>query len=357
MKSKICIVADVPNWAFDSIAQKLKKDLSYKYDIRIVYFDRRKEAEFLFELIDVNKDCDLIHFLNRRMLLLIGTDIFKEKVEKNGYYLEDYIKMIQNKCSTAVYDYMDIDPAGIKEHAPIFNEYTKNYYTATKKLFDIYNSIKQYNKPSAMIHDICDETKYVPMNLERFDYHNINNREIVVGWVGNSVHSGNNGVDLKGFHSILKPVIEELIHEGYHFKEYYADRNVVWKSSEEMPAYYSEIDVCICTSVHEGTPRPVLESMHSGVPIISTDVGIVPEAFGPKQNQFNIGSRNNGENDVEVRQKLKESLIYLYHNRDLFKELSDENLKSIEKFDGGKTIRAFEKFFDASLEKVVCYHE
>lgn len=34
MKRKICIVADVPNWAFDSIAQKIKKDLDYKYNVR-----------------------------------------------------------------------------------------------------------------------------------------------------------------------------------------------------------------------------------------------------------------------------------------------------------------------------------
>ena len=32
MKKKICIVADVPNWAFDSIAQKVKKELSYKVE-------------------------------------------------------------------------------------------------------------------------------------------------------------------------------------------------------------------------------------------------------------------------------------------------------------------------------------
>lgn len=352
MKPNICIVADIPNWAFDNIAQKLKKELSYKYNIRIVYFDRRKEADCLFELIEGNKDCELIHFLNRRMLLLIGLDVFKEKVEKNGYLLKEYIKMVRNKCSTAVYDYMDIDLDGIKEHTPIFNVYTKKYYTATKKLFEIYSGIKEYNKPSAMVHDICDETKYVPMNLERFD--NIYNRSIVVGWVGNSLHSGDNGVDLKGFSTVLKPVMNELKEEGYNFEECYADRNVEWRAAEEMPEYYSNIDVCICVSVHEGTPRPVLEAMHSGVPVISTDVGIVPEAFGKKQRKFNIGSRNGGKSDSDIRRKLKESLIYLYNHRECFDELSQENLISIKEFDGGKTIRAFENFFDECLSTEEC---
>lgn len=354
MKPNICIVADIPNWAFDNIAKKLKKDLSYKYNIRIVYFDRRKEADYLFELIENNKDCDLIHFLNRRMLLLIGSSVFNEKVINRGYSFQDYIKMVRNKCSTTVYDYMDIDVAGIKEHAPIFNLYTKNYYTATKKLFDIYTTIKEYNAPSAMVHDICDETKYVPMNLERFEIDNIGNRPIVIGWVGNSMHSGDNGIDLKGFHSVLKPVIRELIEEGYKLIECYADRNVEWRAAEEMPGYYSDIDVCICVSVHEGTPRPVLEAMHSGVPVISTDVGIVPEIFGNKQQRFNIGSRNDGKDDGSVKRKLKECLIYLYNHRELFKELSQENLVSVVEFDGGKTLKAFEDFFDNCLNMEEC---
>lgn len=350
MKFKICIVADVPNWSFDNIAKKLKKDLENKYDIRIVYFDRRKEADNFYEFIEKNKDCDLLHFLNRRMLLLMGTYIFKTKVEKSGKSLEEYIEEKKNKFSTAVYDYIDLNPEGILEHTPIFNTYTKKYYTSTSELFDIYSSIEEFKKPDAMVHDICDKDSFAPLNLDRFDYDKINNREIVVGWVGNSVHNDEKEVDLKGFNSILKPVIEELQNEGYNIRGFYADRRDKWRTMEEMPEYYSQIDMCICTSIHEGTPRPILESMYSGVPIISTAVGIVPEAFGEKQKGFIIGNRENGNNDLEVRNKLKEKIIYLYNNRELFKELSSENIKSIEEFDGGKTIIAFEKFFDECLE-------
>lgn len=351
MKSKICVVADVPNWAFDSIAQKLKKGLSDKYEIRIAYFNRRTEAEFFYEFIEQNNDCDLIHFLNRRMLLLIGTEIFKEKVEANGKNYDEYVKEKQTKFSTAVYDYMDLDEIGILEHQPIFNTYTKKYYTATKKLFDIYNSISEFNKPTALVHDICDTEIFKPTNLERFNYNNIIDREIVVGWVGNSIHNDEKEVDLKGFRTILNPVIKELQQEGYNIRGNYADRNVKWISPSEMPSYYASIDICICVSVHEGTPRPVLEAMNSGIPIISTDVGIVSEAFGTKQQEFIIGDRNNGKNDEYIRKQLKEKIIYLYNNRNLFNQLSKENIESIEKFDGGKTIKDFEKFFDNCLSE------
>jgi len=348
-KYKICIVADVPNWAFDSIAQKIKKELSYKYDIRIDYFNRRTQTDYFYEFVEKHDDCDLIHFLNRRILLLMGTEVFKIKVENSGRNIEKYILDKKNKFSTAVYDHIDLNPEGIEKLKPIYNEYTKMYYTSTKKLFNIYDSIKEYRKPDAMVHDICDEKIFIPIDLERFENDRIKDRPIVIGWVGNSVHSGQEDVDLKGFHTIIKPVIQELKEDGYNIEGYYADRNERWRVEKEMPKYYSEIDVCICSSIHEGTPRPVLEAMNCGVPIISTDVGIVSEIFGEKQKEFIIGNRENGKNDEEIKKLLKQKITKLYNNREIFKELSKENLESVFKFDGGKTIKDFEQFFDECL--------
>lgn len=351
MKPKICVIADVRGWAFDSIALKLKKELSYKYDISIDYFNRRTETDNFYELLEKHNDCDIIHFLNRRMLLLMNSDSFCEKVKKSGRTVEEYIKEKKKHLTTSVYDYMDIDEKGISEHKYIFNDYTKKYYTCTKKLFEIYSSIKEYKKPDAMVHDICDKEIFTPEKLERFELSELENRKIVIGWVGNSVHSGDTGTDLKGFHNIVKPVMESLIKEGYPVEEFYADKNEKMRNTEEMKEYYGEIDVCLCASIHEGTPRPVLEAMYSGVPIISTDVGIVSEAFGPKQKEFIIGDREDGKNDEKIRENLKERLIYLCNHKEVLKELSQENLISIEEFDGGKTIKAFDKFFEDCLKE------
>lgn len=163
------------------------------------------------------------------------------------------------------------------------------------------------------------------------------------------MHSGQKDIDLKGFNTIVKPIIQELREEKYNIEGHYADRNEIWRKEEEMPQYYSEIDLCICASIHEGTPRPVLEAMYCGVPIISTDVGIVSEALGKKQKEFIVGDRENGKNDEEIKKILKQKIIELYNNREKFKELSEENLKSMVEFDGGKTIKAFEQFFDKCL--------
>lgn len=349
MKAKICLVADIPNWAFDKIAQKLQKSLSNKYDITIKYFNRRDDQNNFFEFIENNSDYDLIHFFNRRTLLLIESKTFKQKVEATNQNLEEYIQTKRNKFSTSVCDHIDLDEQGIKELKSIYNKYTKMYYTSSKRLYNIYNSIPDFKKPETIIHDICDEEIFKPINIKRFDYENIKNRPIVIGWIGNSTHSGQKEVDLKGVSSIIKPTVEELINEGYAVKGHYADRNERWRLTEEMAEYYSEIDLCICASLHEGTPLPILESMHCGIPIITTDVGIVNEAFGKTQKEYIIGNRHNGKNDENIKKELKEKIIELYNDRHKFKELSEENIKNINIFDGGKTLKSFENYFEKFL--------
>ncbi len=346
MKPKICLVCDVPNWAFDIIARKLKESLSDKYDIKIDYFDIYKTSDEFYDFLEKNKEYDLIHFFWRKSLLLFESEVFKSKVIATGNDVENYIKQIRRKISTGVYDFLFLDKEGIERYKNVFNSYVQNYYVSSKRLFKEYEKIDEYNKPVSVVHDICDGTKFSPNKLERFDDLE---RDLVIGWVGNGARNLN-GIDLKGFHTIIEPAIKELKAEGYKIKEHYADRNVVWRTPEEMPTYYNEIDLCLCTSIHEGTPLPILEAMYSGVPVITTDVGIVREALGKKQQKFIIGDRCNGLNDNLIREVLKEKIVELVEDRSILRELSKENLESIKTYDGGKIIKEFECYFDKCLK-------
>ncbi|MBQ9280032.1 MAG: glycosyltransferase [Clostridia bacterium] len=348
MKPKICLVCDVPNWAFDIIARKVKQGLEEKYEIIIDYYDMREKPDELYEFLEKNSDCDLIHFFWRKSLLQMETKAFKQKVEAKGMKVLDYIQEKSSQISTGVYDFLFLEEESRAAFQNVFNLYANNYCVNSKKLLDTYDKISTFKHPTAIVHDICDVTRFVPMNLERFE--KTSEEELVVGWVGNSKPQIN-GIDLKGFHTIIKPVVQELIAEGYKMKEHYADRNIQWRTSEEMPEYYSQIDLCLCTSIHEGTPLPILESMACGVPIVSTDVGIVREAFGQKQQEYIIGDRLLGENDNKIKNVLKEKIIQIYQHREILKELSKENMESIIQYDGGKIMKEYEAYFQKCLKK------
>ena len=62
---------------------------------------------------------------------------------------------------------------------------------------------------------------------------------------------------------------------------YFADRQERIMAHNQDARCSSKIDVYVCTSKNEGTPNPVLEAMACRVPVISTDVGVIPELFGP----------------------------------------------------------------------------
>ena len=136
---------------------------------------------------------------------------------------------------------------------------------------------------------------------------------------------------------------KELKEEGYNICSHYADVNDKYRNSSEMQKYYSEIDIYICVSLIEGTPRPVLESMCCGVPIITTDVGVVREVLGEKQKTFILEERS-----VKC---LKEQIKKIYSNRAILKELSMENLEEGKKNSSKTTVKKYVELFDSIIEK------
>lgn len=314
----------------------------YKIDI----FVSHNYDDNLFKILEDVKEYDMIHFFWRKLLLQLDSKEFHKDLEDNGYNLDEYIAFLKNKISTGIYDHLFIDEENLKVFSNIFNKYCKRYYTCSKKLEEIYKKIDEYPNPWGTIHDTYDDQLYDGGDKSRFDKRD--NSCLIIGWIGNS-NWNLKYKDFKGFHTILNPVIDSLIDEGYKIKKHYADRNIKFRTNEEMPAYYQEIDVCIITSTEEGTPRPVLEAMASGVPIISTNVGIVDEVFGPKQKKYIIGTRSI-DNDEEIKENLKNAIIEIYQNREIIKELSKENYE-YSKVNGINVLSdMYKKYFDEFLE-------
>ena len=337
---KIALVVDADNWAFANIAKNVKKNLSNYYDFTIIpisYLDNN-----LVKLLFITKEYDLIHFFWRGLFLDINAVWYKDYIKSLGGRVRDFNYLyVDNKIITSsVYDHLYLNTEeDLRKTKKIFSK-CKYYYVSSNKLLNIYNNLKLKNKPYGTITDGVSLEEFYPKNNNKFE--NIKNRKIKIGWVGNSAWKQDQE-DFKGVNTILKPAIKELIEEGYPIEAYFADRQERMIPHDKMVDYYNDIDIIVCTSKIEGTPNPVLEGMACGNVVISTDVGIVPDALGRKQSKFILEERS--------KECLKQKIIYLVEHREEFEELSKENLERIKDWTWEKISQKMKKFFDYVFEQ------
>lgn len=338
-KPVIGIIIDVSDWAFARIAQQIATHMSDSYDFIIVASTHYSTIDEIFHQL---RYCDLIHIFWRQSLSMLGKEKNAWVHELYGGYDSFYNACIRDKkITTTVYDHLFLGHDEIEENNKIFNEIITSYTVSSQKLNDKYREISQYPKPFSVTTDGVDLSHYRPLNLPRLQ--ELHTRELVVGWVGNSNWNSESGKDHKGFNSILMPVLERLKAQGHKIKWQFADRASKQISQDLMPAYYAEIDVLICASSIEGTPNPVLEAMACGVPVISTDVGIVREAFGELQKKFILKKRD--------QEELHKALLKLLHKPSIAQQLSKENLRSIQSWCWREKVKEFHAFFEHVLQQ------
>lgn len=286
------------------------------------------------------KKCDLLHFFWREHLTLIGTPYYRGYVEQLGVpYAEFERHFLAKPVTTAVYDHLLLDASSIASRRHLYRDLICAYGVSSKRLFEIYRGIPDFAAPAALLEDGVDRSLFRPLGLQRFE--SLSQRDLVVGWVGNSAWAGEIE-DFKGFHSILVPALKTLEDEGERFVARFADRQSGFIAHANMPDYYASIDVLVCVSKIEGTPNPVLEAMACGVPVISTDVGIVPDAFGRLQREFILRERSTVA--------LVEALRRLRRDPALHSALSRENVEAVATWDWALKAKAFQPFFQGALD-------
>lgn len=341
-KKKIAIIYDIDGWAFHNIAIQIQKNLSDIFEIDIIPVS--VFGDNIVKLVFLASNYDLVHCLWRGLISCLDNQFSQEYIKNLGLTFEQFFERYMSKVNftSSVYDHNFLTEDTIS-NTNSFIKYVKNYTVSSNCLMKIYEHKNLQKAPKMVISDGVDLEKFSPKNLQRFK--NIDTRKIVIGWVGNSKFlDSENDEDLKGIRKIINPVLKELVNEGQPIEIKFADRNQKYIPHEEMPFYYDSIDLYICASKNEGTPNPVLESMAMGIPIISTDVGIVRDAFGKEQTRFILEKR--------TQECLKEKIIELINDRELFQKLSDENLEQIKSWSWKEKCNQFATFFKENLKDI-----
>ncbi|MCS7124306.1 MAG: glycosyltransferase family 4 protein [Candidatus Bathyarchaeota archaeon] len=113
---------------------------------------------------------------------------------------------------------------------------------------------------------------------------------------------------------------------------------------DKLPKLYQAAEVFVLPSVYEGMPFTLLEALASGLPVVATNVGGIPEVV------------NHGENGLLVKsqdlQGLVEGILYLLENPDFAHEMGLSGRKTVEKnFSWQKVARQVLEVYNEVLAK------
>lgn len=109
--------------------------------------------------------------------------------------------------------------------------------------------------------------------------------------------------------------------------------HVYLKKYTEVAEYFQSIDLYLITSREEGGPKALLESMATGIPLISTAVGMVPDVIEDGINGFITETNNTPLLIQKTRDLLK--------NKALEKTIVDNALRKISEYSSEKMVEQF----------------
>lgn len=118
---------------------------------------------------------------------------------------------------------------------------------------------------------------------------------------------------------------------------------------KDMPSVYQCLDMVALTSLNEGTPVSLIESMAAGTPVVSTDVGGVRDLFGKELDRKREGFKIL-ENGILIppqsHQSLAVALTFIKENQPTVREIT-QNAKSfvLERYTRERLIKDMEHLY------------
>lgn len=132
-------------------------------------------------------------------------------------------------------------------------------------------------------------------------------------------------------------VKKELDSIGVPYKHFFL------KNYPEIPKYYNALDLYLVTSRAEGGPKAVLESMSTGVPLVSTKVGMAPDIMKEGHN----GLLTEVDNVVTLLEKA----VRIIEDKNLANHLVNNALNTVKEYSWEKIAKEYhEKIYSKILE-------
>ncbi len=128
-------------------------------------------------------------------------------------------------------------------------------------------------------------------------------------------------------------------------KEFRLEKYVIFVEEvphEKVPEYLTASDIFVLPSLSEGFSIVSMEAMASGLPIIATKVGVLPEIIEEGVNGFLIES--------EEPRKIAEKVLYLLGDDDLRKRISENNKEKAKSYSWTSIVQRLEEVYQYCLE-------
>ena len=309
---RVLLCPDQPGWAYDNIANSIARHADGNWTTKLYMRHTFGSEHVFFQKILTNR-IDVCHvFWREDLFYMLHPDTVRRAAAQLGLGVEVLSRAL-GSCAftTSVYDHLFISPEEMLKRRNGFVR-VDGYTVSSQRLLAAYAAEPDLPAPDVVITDGVDTERFHPAPHIRTD------PVPTVGWVGNSAWGRNcQDEDIKGYHRIFQPMMQELSRRGIKVAPNVADRETRFISFDDMPDFYRATDIFVCTSLMEGTPNPVLEAMASGIPVVSSDVGIVPEAFGARQKRFIVKE--------QTPQAYADAVAELIRDPQLRRELGEEN--------------------------------
>ena len=113
---------------------------------------------------------------------------------------------------------------------------------------------------------------------------------------------------------------------------------------EELSNLYKQMGVLVCNSVDffESGTMPILEAMASGIPVLTRNIGLVPDIY----NNVNLQVRNGQPEDID---DLKESLVELMENKEKKELLRNNGWQSVKSYSDYRMAVQYEYVYNQAM--------